>query len=429
MKKIISTFTLFYLTISTICVTASAALDPKLKSVFADIGALQQANVKQPSCFIVHAYAGERDDLLQSQAQINELLQLGGLRVIFHTNGDGSGLAVGGDINAFMESSVKESDFVVVYFTKQFAAREKVFNSGVKNEVIHIVDRIAVNGSRFLIPILMETPLESCVPTALRNLLIMAPFSQNNHFDINLFAIDLLKLFPLRFFAGHVGVKNSVAHYLQSVVVENLAQKESKAVDVVTPSSTKVLSKKTVLPTDLPSLFPLIKHMIATPDLSVAAACEDMSIFVNAWKNFDLTTKEELIIGFSKLVSFELPQWPERYDLPIKYNTLEEAQSVYFVFHEMQQLYDRLAKELGSSKKLDGRSKKADEQKIDRQKREDLLKTVLKPQGKQFVCKWEVLVLESIEDGLRQSKNLIFEFFLQPASDKAPTIMAIMQKS
>lgn len=329
-KKIISTFTLFYLTISTICVTASAALDPKLRSVFADIGALQQANVKQPSCFIVHAYAGERDDLLQSQAQINELLQLGGLRVIFHTNGDGSGLAVGGDISAFMENSVKESDFVVVYFTKQFAAREKVFNSGVKNEVIHIVDRIAANESKFLIPILMETPLESCVPTALRNLMIITPFSQNNHFDINQCAIDLLKLFPSRFFAEHVGVKDSVAHYLQSVVVENLAQKESQAVDV-TSSPMEVLSKKTVLPTDLPSLFPLIKHMIATPDLSVAAACEDMSIFVNAWKNFDLTTKEELIIGFSKLVSFELPQWPERYDLPIKYNTLEEAQSVYFM--------------------------------------------------------------------------------------------------
>lgn len=94
----------------------------------------------------------------------------------------------------------------------------------------------------------------------------------------------------------------------------------------------------------------------------------------------------------------------------------------------MQQLYDRLAKELASSKTLDGRSKKEDEQKTDRQKREYLLKTVLKPQGKQFVCKWEFLVLESIEVGLRKSKNLIFEFFLQPASDKAPTIMAIMQK-
>lgn len=142
MKKAISVLTLFHLNIITVLAVESTVLDPQLKSVFADIGSLQKADVKQPSCFMVHAYAGERDDLLQSQTQINELLQLAGVRVICDTNGDDDGLAVGGDINAFMEACVKGSDFVIVYCTKQFAAREKVFNSGVKHEVTHIVNRI-----------------------------------------------------------------------------------------------------------------------------------------------------------------------------------------------------------------------------------------------------------------------------------------------
>lgn len=276
----------------------------------------------------------------------------------------------------------------------------------------------------------MEMPIDKCMPTAFRNLLCITQFSQDNHFDINNFVTEteLLKLLPLRFFAGHAGIKDSVMHYLQTAVIKKSEQKEVKTVDVVVQSTTQPPLQMSVSPKDMPGLFQLVKHMITTPDLSVPDASQDMWTFVNAWKVFDLEAKEEFIIDFSKLVSFELPQWPTRYELPIKYNTLQEGQSVYLAFHEMRQLYESLLKELGSAKRTDGRSKTADEKKKDSKKKDYILKTVLKPQGKEFGFKWKVLVLESIDGALRNSKNLIFEFVLQPASDTAPTLMAIMQQ-
>lgn len=157
---------------------------------------------KKPKIFVCHAdMPDEQTNLKHIEEHVCHTLEHCGCNIVR----DNPNLKFGGDIEHFMakivekENDIFTHDYVLVFMTKHFHQRWLQAQSGVRKEVSYIEDRLKKQESEdFLIPFLLESPYEECVPISLRPYLFYDLTQNANDMQITNVVISCLinTMFP-----------------------------------------------------------------------------------------------------------------------------------------------------------------------------------------------------------------------------------------
>jgi hypothetical protein len=345
-------------------------LYPDLENVFYKIGFI--IGQERPTIFISRAYTDENPTLLRDLDHINLFLKLSGIRTIYDVNGDQDGLGYGHHTKAFMEDSIKDSQYVLILYTPAYLKRSRNATSGVSEEITHITRRIEKEKKEgkaslaFLIPVLMDGKPDESVPAILNNFLwIDGTRNSPAGFDFRYFMEEMLNLFVTRIFTNHpqlAFLKKEVTAYKDN---------QHKTTHIPTPEEIeKALTDISLPPPDVADFTQQQLSQLLLPqenDGKESVLSKDYALNETYLKAFDdflspvtdtspkewtslITLWDSLKLSQKKVVMFKLMDYlfehgtfkrfgqKQSCSYSLAYKTIDEKKRIFAFFEEMETL-------------------------------------------------------------------------------------------